>query len=60
VLGLKNSASIDDVRKAYKTLIRENHPDRVQDMSPALKELAESETEKLNVAYRQALSRVRQ
>ena len=60
VLGLKNSASIDDVRKAYKTLIRENHPDRVQDMSPALKELAESETKKLNVAYRQALSRVRQ
>jgi len=60
VLGLKNSASIDDVRKAYKTLIRENHPDRVQNLSPALKELAESETKKLNAAYRQALSRVRQ
>jgi len=60
VLGLKKSASIDEVKKAYKALIRQNHPDRVQDMSPAFKELAETETKKLNIAYRQALSRTQQ
>ena len=28
VLGLKNDASADELRKAYKKLSRENHPDR--------------------------------
>ena len=40
---------------AYKVLIKQNHPDRVHDMSPALIRLAESETKKINAAYQQAL-----
>jgi DnaJ-domain-containing protein 1 len=60
VLGLEKSASIAEVRKAYKALIKQNHPDRVQDMSPAFRKLAETETKKLNTAFRQALSRVPQ
>jgi hypothetical protein len=55
ILGLSQSATIEEVRKAYKALIKKNHPDRVHDMSPALRELAESETKKVNAAYRQAL-----
>jgi hypothetical protein len=55
VLGLPESASIEEVRKAYKALIKQNHPDRVHDMSPALRTLAESETKLINAAYRQAL-----
>ena len=58
VLGLQKSASVDEVRKTYRTLIKQNHPDRVRDMSPALRKLAEDETKKLNMAYRRALSQV--
>jgi len=58
VLGLQKLASVDEVRKTYRTLIKQNHPDRLRDMSPALRKLAEDETKKLNMAYRRALSQV--
>jgi DnaJ-domain-containing protein 1 len=56
VLGVAESASIEEVRKAYKKLMRQTHPDRVHDLSPALRKLAESETKTINAAYRQALA----
>jgi hypothetical protein len=59
VLGLSNAASIEEVRMAYKVLIKQNHPDRVHDMSPAFMRLAESETKKINSAYQQALHLLR-
>jgi hypothetical protein len=55
ILGLSRSATIDEVKGAYRALIKRNHPDRVQDMSPAFRKLAESETKKINTAYREAL-----
>ena len=55
VLGLSSSATIEEAKEAYKRLIKQNHPDRVHDMSPALRQLAEAETKKLNAALRQAL-----
>jgi hypothetical protein len=55
VLGLSSAATIEDVRNAYKTLIKQNHPDRVHGMAPVFRALAEAETKKINAAYRQAL-----
>ena len=56
ILGVSQSATIEEVKEAYKALIKQNHPDLVQGMSQAFKKLAEIETKKLNAAYRQALS----
>jgi hypothetical protein len=55
VLGLSSAATIDELRLAYKTLIKQNHPDRVHDMAPIFRALAEAETKKINAAYRRAL-----
>ncbi len=55
VLGLAPSATIEEVREAYRVQIKQNHPDRVHGMSPPFRELAEAETKKLNAAYEEAL-----
>jgi hypothetical protein len=58
VLGLSQSATIEEVKEAYKELIKQNHPDLVYEMSPAFRELAEAETKKLTAAFKQALQLV--
>src|ERR1700733_8995560 len=55
VLGLPSSATIEQVKQAFKRLVKQNHPDRLHDMSPAWRTLAETETKRLNAAFRQAL-----
>ena len=50
------SATVDEVKQAYKVLVNQNHPDRVFKMSAAFRELAEGETKKLNIAYAEALA----
>ena len=55
VLGLSPPATIEEIKEAYKALIKQNHPDRVHGLSPAFRKLAEVETQKLNAAYQQAL-----
>jgi hypothetical protein len=55
VLGVLPSATIEEVKQAYKMLVKKTHPDRVHDMSPSFVTLAESETKKLNAAYAEAM-----
>lgn len=55
ILGLPPSASMEELRTAYKRLIKQYHPDRVHGMAPAFTKLAEAQTRRLNAAYQQAL-----
>lgn len=55
ILGLSPSVSVDELRTAYKRLIKQYHPDRVHGMAPAFTRLAEAQTRRLNAAYQQAL-----
>jgi hypothetical protein len=56
ILGLSPTATADEIREAYKAKVRQSHPDRVHGLAPAFRELAESETKKLNAAYEEALA----
>ena len=55
ILGLSPTATIDEVKEAYKTKIKQTHPDRLQGMAATIQKLAEAETKKLNAAYEEAL-----
>ena len=56
ILGISHSATIEEVKQAYKMKIKQNHPDRVREMSPLFRDLAEAETKKLNAAYEEAMA----
>lgn len=54
VLGVSRNASIDEVQTAYKSLIRQYHPDKVASLGEELRTLAERKSKAINVAYKQA------
>ena len=49
VLGLREGASIEEVKKAYRELVKKYHPDQYAD-NP-LKDLAEQKMREINEAY---------
>ena len=53
VLGLKGWANPDEIRVAYRTLVKQCHPDMIRD--PAEKEAAQNRMVALNLAYEEAL-----
>ena len=55
VLGLKGWADQDEIRTAYRTLVKQCHPDMIQD--PQQKEEAQERMVALNLAYEEALRR---
>jgi len=55
VLGVQQTASIEEITAAWKTRLKEYHPDRVATLGPRLRELAEEETKALNAAYETAV-----
>lgn len=52
-LGLKYGAGTEDVRAAYRRLVKECHPDRFTD--PAEQKAAQEKLIRLNLAYEEAL-----
>jgi tetratricopeptide (TPR) repeat protein len=53
VLGLKGWAGPDEIRSAYRTLVKQCHPDMIRD--PSEKEAAQNRMVALNLAYEEAL-----
>jgi hypothetical protein len=58
ILGVEQSASVEQIRAAYKMRIKQTHPDRLHDVSPAIRTFAEDETKRLNAALHEALDRL--
>ncbi len=53
VLGLKGWADADEIRAAYRALVKQCHPDMIQD--PMRKAEAQERMVRLNLAYEEAL-----
>lgn len=51
VLGVGPEASPEEIKAAFQKAIRENHPDRVADMSDEIRALAERKTREVTQAY---------
>jgi hypothetical protein len=51
-LGLAEAATFDQVRSAYRELVKGYHPDKVAHLGPDLRRVAETKTNELNSAYR--------
>jgi DnaJ-domain-containing protein 1 len=50
-LGLQGRQTRDDIRKAYRKLIQQYHPDKVAALGPRLRRVAEEESKTINEAY---------
>ena len=51
--GLSQGASQAEINSAYHRLVQKYHPDKVADMAPELRDLAEQRMKELNAAYEQ-------
>jgi hypothetical protein len=59
ILGLSAAASPAQIKTAYRTRVKECHPDRFAGMDPQALELAERWTKALNAAYSSLMARNR-
>ncbi|MEI8011908.1 MAG: DNA translocase FtsK, partial [Candidatus Omnitrophota bacterium] len=51
ILGVSATATMEEVKTAYRKKMMESHPDRTAGLGEKFKELAEQETKKINEAY---------
>jgi len=51
VLDIPSGASQQEIHAAYQRMVRQYHPDRVADMGPELRHIAEERTKEINEAY---------
>ena len=55
VLNVSSQASVDEIRRAYKVLLSQYHPDKVATLGDELKALAEKKSKEITAAYREAM-----
>ena len=53
ILEIEKSASNDEVKKAYRTMAKKYHPDRVNTENEAIKKGAEEKFKQVQKAYEQ-------
>lgn len=51
ILGVSRNATQAEIKAAYQRQMRAYHPDRLEDMAPELRALAEQRTKEINEAY---------
>ena len=51
ILGVKENASPEEIKKAYKAACKKYHPDKVQHLGNEFKNVAEEKIKKINEAY---------
>ena len=51
VLGVRRGASKDEIVSRYRELVRQYHPDKVTNMAPEFREVAERRMKEINAAY---------
>jgi DnaJ-domain-containing protein 1 len=55
VLGVEPTASLEQIKEAYRAQARRYHPDKVQALGQEFREIAESKMKELNLAYQAAI-----
>jgi DnaJ like chaperone protein len=55
VLEIKPDSSYEEIKAAYRKLMKEYHPDKVATLGKDLKALAESKTKEISEAYETAI-----
>ena len=55
VLKVGQTASIEEIREAYRGLISQYHPDKVAQLGPELQKLATERSMEINAAYQLAM-----
>ena len=51
ILGVRRGASGDEITSAYHRLVQMYHPDRVANLAPEFRDLAERRMKEINAAY---------
>lgn len=55
VLQVAPTASADEIRAAYRQLISQYHPDKVETLGPDIRDLARRKSQEITVAYERGL-----
>ncbi len=59
ILGVAETAGAEEIAAAYRRLIRQYHPDKVEGLGVELRQLANEKSKQLNAAYELGMRRFR-